>query len=186
MSLTRSPADALTLDLDALLVRWRQELAELDRALEIPALDPGSPPSSEWQAAMRERTDLLHPLAAELATVYLRRLDANQRRELIELVGAHRLVVWQWSAVISDYFDRFLQSLAQYDFDVACALIAIHDERAQSRDFSRLAYPFFVRIEQRGIDARALFRAALPLAVVHDDPQRGARGFFLQYGIASE
>ncbi|MFV8749954.1 hypothetical protein ACNOYE_05355 [Nannocystaceae bacterium ST9] len=185
MPSTRDPSDGERRSLAELFERWQVELDELEAELVIPAIDPLEPgvgpgrgPSQAWKDAMRRRNDRLHPLAAELAWVYRVRLDAEQRRRLVALVDEHRLVAWQLPGVIQDYFDRCLQSLAQPDFDLAFALIAIYDDRAMSRDFARMVHPFHVGLRERGLSPTRLFGDALALAIHHDDPERGAHGFF--------
>ncbi|MDC0747905.1 hypothetical protein [Polyangium mundeleinium] len=177
------------LDLDELFARWSDQMAVLDAALVIPKIEPlvpgtapGRPVSEEWKAEMRKRTDLLHPLAREMAEVYLHRLDDAGRRRAQALLAAHRRVVWQFDGVIDDYLERFLQSLDQADLDIALALTAIYDAPAGGRDFHRVIYPRYLEMQRRGIDARALFEAALPLTTRHDDPDFGAHGLFLRLG----
>ncbi len=189
----RAPADAHQLDVEALFDRWTGELAELEAQVGPPQIDPlvpgdgpGRPVSDEWRAEGRARTDLLFPLAVEMALVYRHRLDAAGRRRAVALLAGHRRVSWQFESVITAWFARCLQSLAQPDLDVTLALIALFDERATGRDFSRSAYPFYLALGKRGLDAAALFLAGLPLAVPHADPDHGAHGFFRKYGGVAE
>lgn len=183
----RKPLDAYELDIEVLFERWS---IELDHAAST--LDPatGKPPELEtplhlvWWLPPLWR-DRLHPLARELAIVYLDRLDAAGRGRAQALVAAHPKLSSQFAELCNDYFDRALQSHAQGDIDVALAMIALYDERADAPDLRRLIHPFFVGLQQRGIDAAGVFRDRLGLTE-HGDPERGARALFLRCAAVGE
>ncbi|WP_437764912.1 hypothetical protein WMF27_32775 [Sorangium sp. So ce281] len=187
MSMKGGPEDQR--EMDALFARWNDQMDALDAAYAAPTPEPlvpgtalGRPVSEEWKAEMRRRNALLHPLAREMAEAYLRRLDDAGRRRAQALLAAHGRVQWQFTGVIRECFERFLESLDQADLDIALALTAIYDARVGSRDFQRTMYPLRARMKQRGLDAAALFEAAIPLATRHEDPDFGAHGLFVALG----
>lgn len=172
---------------DELFLRWSKHMAVLDAALTIPKIEvlvpgwtPRQPVPDAWKVEMRRQTDMLNPLASEMADAYLYRLDAEGRQRARELLAAHRVVTWHFEGPIADYLERFLVSLDQADLDKALALIAIYDTRASSRDFHRLIYPWYLKLQKRGIDVCGLFEAALALTTPHEDPDVGAHGLFLR------
>lgn len=171
-------------DSDELFARWSAELDDIEARLGPPAAkpftgppSPGQAPSEAWQTEMNARTQLLEPVAREMANVYILQLDDEQRRRLQGMIAARKWVRWQFPRVI-DAFERALESLTDADLDFALALIAIYDDGANSRDFSRTLLPFFARLQQKGLDAAAVFRERQHLVTAHDDPERGAQAVF--------
>lgn len=186
MPLTRHPDDPYTLSLEQLFERWASELVQLEAALGPPRARPDMPPNDAWRAEMRARSALLHPCAREIAIVYLERLDGEQRLRVQALLAASTWPRWQLDAVIADYFERALQSRARVDLDLALALVAMHGSRTSGPDFARKLHPFFVGLEQRGLDAAGIFRERLELAPTNDhDPSGGSRALFLRCAAVS-
>lgn len=176
-------------DVDEQFTCWDEQMSALDVAYAAPKPEPlvagatpGRPVSPQWKAEMRRRRDLLHPLALEMAQIYRLRLDDSGRRRAQALLAAHPQVVWQFEGVVFDFFERFMRTLDQADLDVALALTAIYDARAQSRDFHRFIYPYRMQMKKQGLDPAAIFADALPLATRHDDPHYGAYGLFIDLG----
>ncbi|MEV6210419.1 hypothetical protein [Kitasatospora sp. NPDC051914] len=191
MQVKRIPGDAQQVDVEVLFARWSDEMDALDAAYAaprpeplVPGTAPGRPVGEAWKAEMRKRTDLLHPLAREMADTYRHRLDEAGRQRVRMVLASHSPVVWQFIGAIDDYFDRFLQSLARDDLDVALTLTAIYDLRAGSREFQWSMYQVFTAMEQRGLDPRTLFGAGIPLAARHEDPHSGAYGLFTRLANA--
>ena len=187
MSMKEAPQDPCALD--TLFARWNDQMDALEVVFAAPKPEPlvpgtalGRPVSEAWKTEMRKRTALLHPLAREMAEAYLHRLDDAGRRRAQALLAAHEWVQWQFTGVIRDWYERFLESLDPADLDMALALTAIYDAPTGSRDFQRTIYPIRARMKQRGLDAAALFEAAIPLATRHEDPEWGAHGLFVSLG----
>jgi hypothetical protein len=172
-------------EIDALFARWSAELDDIEARLGPPAArpftgtpGPGQAPGEAWQSEMNARTRILEPIALEMASAYIAQLDDEQRRRAQAMIAERVWVCWQFPRVISDAFARALDSLAGVDLDAALALIAIHDDSANSRDFSRMLHPFVVGLQQKGLDAAAVFRDRQHLVTAHDDPERGAQAVF--------
>jgi hypothetical protein len=193
MQVNRKPSDPYVLEIEALFDRWADELDELEIALgppktqsHEPGAKPGVPPSDVWRAEMRERRNRLHPLAREMAEVYLNRLDAAGRHRARELVAKHKWINWQFEGMCNEYFKRALQSHAKADLDMALTMIVLYGDRSASYDFSRTLAPFFAGLAKRGLDAAGIFRDRLELTE-DGDPEHGTtRSVFVRCARAGE
>ncbi|MBL8681795.1 MAG: hypothetical protein JNK05_21690 [Myxococcales bacterium] len=171
----RETADAPALD------RLRVALAELDESLAIPdiaPLDPGPERrvSDAWRRAMRERAQRLEPTAFALIDLWI---DAPaSRRDALAMIDRFRMVLWQWPSVISIAVERALVTRDARDFARLCASIALYDSRAQSRESWMQAADIARRLDESGVDSRAIFQDGIALCVDADAFDGGARALF--------
>jgi hypothetical protein len=171
----RETADDPTLD------RLRIALALLDESLVIPDIAPLSPGperrvSDAWRDAMRERAQRLEPTALALIDLWID--EPSSRRDALAMIERFRMVLWQWPSVISIAAERALATRDARDIARLCASIALYDSRAQSRESWMHVANIARRLDESGLDSRAIFQHGVALCVEADAVAGGARSLF--------
>ena len=163
------------------LDRARIALTALDATLAVPdiaPLDPGPERrvSDAWQSAMRERALRLEPAAFALIDLWID--EPAVRRDALAMIAPLRMVLWQWPSVISIATDRALATRDLPAYARLCASIALYDSRAQRRESWMQAAAVARRLDESGVDSRAIFHDGISLCVEADAVAGGARALF--------
>lgn len=163
------------------LDRLRVALTALDETLALPDIAPLEPGperrvSEAWSSAMRERALRLEPAAFALIDLWID--EPGSRREALAMIEKLRMVLWQWPSVISIATERAITTPDARAFARLCASIALYDSRAQSRESWMQAAAIARRLDESGVDSRAIFQGGIALCVDADAIAGGARALF--------